>query len=885
MPRQITLVSAPAGFGKTTAVVDWLENLDANISWLTLDADDDNPRRFFAYFISALHRLDEDIGGEIFSIILSGQAPPAEIISTTLVNDLLALEERGVLVVDDFHVIQDEIILDTLEKIVTHLPSHLHLVIITREDPPFPLARLRANNQLTEIRAADLRFNQEDTGDFFNRLMGHSLSSGSIEILQDRTEGWVVGLQLASLSMSEQKDPTDFIERLSGSHRFILDYLTEEVISHQPADVRQFLLQTSILDQLNADLCNTVAERDDSQAMLEQLLSANLFLIPLDHEGDWFRYHHLFADLLRSQHKQLHANQIIVLHQRASQWFAAHDFINDAVEHAIAAQDYDLAMALIEEHAMEMLMQWHAKAVRRWLEILPPEMGLATPRTNFAFAWMHLLAGEFQNAIPYIEHLRILFTDPDAPVEDTSLQAEWFALQAMMLNAQGNAHQSLQASQQALDLVEESNGHLLSLIYMSRADAYRRIDDHVQAMQAYEEIIHYGRLAKNLVMELLGVSGLGLLVIHHGNLHQAYELTTDQIQRIERSGVIHPISAAVYGEQGVVHYHWFQLDDALGHFLRSMQVSKLSGYSDAELYQGIIISRLHEMKGDLPAAVAQFEKVLKLMKEEAPTAVREEIVAQHVRLRLSQDDLGGAKQVIMEYDPDLAVEDQLPRLPDDSNIPYARGQVYCSILRIALYQARRYGSSSWGNDSIQLADMLLQWASQNEYVPLMIDTALLRAQIYAEIGDLEKSTSDYLLALRTGEPEGFISLFVEVGPPARRAFSSLSENNQLGEISRLYVEKILAAFDQVRMPDTRNIAEPPHLPSSGEDEFLLVEPLTDREVDVLKLMSQGLKYQEIADSLYISLNTVRFYVKSMYGKLGVNNRVKAISRAQEHQII
>ncbi|MBN1992998.1 MAG: helix-turn-helix transcriptional regulator, partial [Anaerolineae bacterium] len=370
--RQITLVSAPAGFGKTTCISEWLNTLpNWPIAWLSLDAADDDPGRFFAYFIAALQQVEANLGRDIESVLRSGQLPPAEIISATLINDILKLAGRFLLVLDDFHVIQDRFILQVLEQLVANLPPPLYLVLLTREDPPLPLAQLRANNRLTEIRAKDLRFTDGEANRFLNEVMRLSLSQADVAALEDKTEGWIVGLQLAGLSVRDRDNPSDFIAALSGSHRFILSYLTEQVLHRQPEEVQQFLLQTSILDKLNGDLCNAVTGRSDGRALLERLFNGNLFLIPLDDEQQWYRYHHLFADLLRDLQNDLQKDKAAKLHQRAGRWYAQAGMVSEAIPHALAAEDYALAVDLLENHAMEMIMQGYAKTVNGWVQAIP----------------------------------------------------------------------------------------------------------------------------------------------------------------------------------------------------------------------------------------------------------------------------------------------------------------------------------------------------------------------------------------------------------------------------------------------------------------------------------------------------------------------------------
>lgn len=508
--HKFTLVSAPAGFGKTTCISEWVNTLDCPVTWLSLDPADNDPGRFFAYFIAALQKIDENLGCEIEGVLRSGQLPPDEVISTILINDILKLEGRFLLVMDDFQVIQDDLILRVLEKLVanlfqTNLPQPLHLVLLSREDPSLPLARLRANNQLTEIRAGDLRFAERDAARFLNEVMGLSLSQADIAVLEERTEGWIVGLQLAAIALKsaasgrEQMDPSEFIATLSGSHRYILSYLTEQVLDRQPEEIRRFLLQTAILDRLNGDLCNAVrfgiAEtpsnsegiavtgHTDSHAMLERLLNANLFLIPLDDEQRWYRYHHLFADLLRGLKNTLQGDKTAELHRRASHWYAqAGDgggtFVSEAIQHALAAADYAMAVDLLENHATGMIMQGYAKTVDGWVQMIPQEWRSSSSKTNLAFAWMHALRGTYAQAFLYIAQLQAAFQTGEEG--DPAIKAEWLVLQSLMLNMQGKSTESMALVNQALEIVPQEDSRVRSLVYWGLAGVYHLMEDYTR---------------------------------------------------------------------------------------------------------------------------------------------------------------------------------------------------------------------------------------------------------------------------------------------------------------------------------------------------------------------------------------------------------------------
>ncbi|MGD9099077.1 MAG: LuxR C-terminal-related transcriptional regulator [Anaerolineae bacterium] len=888
--RQITLVSAPAGFGKTTCVSAWLDTLESwPVAWLSLDPSDDDPGRFFAYFVAALQKVDQNLGREIKDVLRAGQLPPGEIISATLINDILEAGDRFLLVLDDFQVIQDRFILQVLEKLVANLPQPLHLVLLTREDPSLPLARLRANNQLTEIRARDLRFSERDAARFLNEVMGLDLSPADIATLEERTEGWIVGLQLAGLSIRDRADSSHFIATLSGSHRFILGYLTEQVLSQQPREVQDFLLQTSILGRLNGDLCDAVTGRADSHALLERLFNANLFLIPLDDEQQWYRYHHLFADLLRDLQNARQEDQTTELHQRASQWYAqAGDargtFAGEAIQHALAAADYALAVDLLESHATDMIMQGYAKTVDGWVQAIPQEWRSSSSKTHLAFAWMHALRGNYPQAFSYLEQLQAIFQagEREAPsvhsADPRSDKAEWLALQSLMLNMQGKATESETLLDQALEIAPQEDDRVRSLIYMGLAGAYQLGQDYPRAMEAYQKSIQHGRASANSVAEMMSVAGLASMALEHGQLHLAFEIASPVSARVERSGSPPPISTVVHGVLGQVHYQWHQLEQARDHVLRALQLSALGGYNTGAIYYRVLLSRLLQIEGDLETAAQEIQQAVELMQVGTPPDVQEEVISQQVRVYLAQDRLAAANMALQGQGFSFQGAFSFPALPPNRNFTHSLGLLYNSALRVLLHQAQARPVSL--EPGIALAERLIASALQGQYLLVALETLLLRAQLHAAQGNNAASLADYVRALELAEPEGFIGVFVEQGAPVAETLVHLVKQDQLGAVQPAYVERILAAFSDSKLPD-----QPAPSPPVGTGPSALVEPLTERELEVLRLMVEGLKYKEIAARLFISLNTVRSHVRAIYGKLDANNRTKAIEMARQLQIL
>ena len=881
--HQVFLVSAPAGFGKTTCVGEWVNTLDGwPVIWLSTDTEDDDPRRFFSYLIAALQKVDTDLGQEIESVIRSGQLPPGEIISTILINDTLELKDRFVLVLDDFHVIQDRFILGVLESLVINLPPQLHLVFVTREDPPLPLAQLRANNKLTEIRAKDLRFSTHDIERFLTDMMNLALSDVDISMLEEKTEGWIVGLQLASLSIRDRDDPSGFITALTGSHRHILSYLTEEVLNRQPEGIQQFLLQTSILEKLNGDLCNAITGRLDGSALLEQLLNANLFLVPLDDEGQWYRYHHLFADLLRTYQGNVTPEN----HQRASHWYAQAGMTSEAIQHALSAEDYALAVSLLENHAMGMIMQGYTKTVNDWVETIPEKWRSQSPRTNLAFAWMYLLRGAYAQASPYLERLQENFGDSQSALEtgeiSPSLIAEWLALQSLMLYRQGKGSESKNKASRALEIAPEQDSRVRSLAYYALASASWQLDDYTSTVESYQMAIQHSRMGHNLLAEMLSTVALAGLLLEHGQLHQAFEIASQAVERIERSDVLHPVSAVVYAALGDAYYQWHQVEDARYYIQRALHLGTLGGVVTVTIFCHTLLARQFQIEGDLDTATKEIQTAFDMLPVEAPENTWQEVIVQQVSIYLACNRFTAAEMALQRYGFSFGKEFIYPDLPPGDSVPYSLGRLYNSGLRILLYQAQADNNPTDLKTGIELTNQLIPRAYEGKQLLAALELLLLRAQMHVLLENPQASQADYVKALELAEPEGFISVFVEQGQYVVKALRNLVKRKQLRKVKPDFVKRILIAFSESH---PKRDEGPALVSSAGSEPIALIDPLSDRELDVLHLMTEGLKYKEIAEGLFISQNTVRFHVKAIYGKLNVNNRTQAIERARQLQIL
>lgn len=900
--RRLTLVSAPAGFGKTTCVCGWIEGLEGRqAAWLSLDAADDDPGRFFAYFVAALQVVDGRLGRALGGVLSAGQLPTTDVISATLINDIWTLEAPLVLVLDDFHVIQNRFILQALETMLTNWPQPLHLVVVTREDPPLPLARLRANNQLTEIRARELRFSGQDIERFLKTVMDLSLSPADIGVLEMKTEGWIAGVQLAGLSAREEAEPARFIAGLRGSHRFVLSYLTEQVLDQQPQEVRQFLLQTSLLDRLNGELCDAVTGRTDSQSLLEQLLRANLFLISLDDEGGWYRYHHLFADLLRELRTTLQKEETVAHHLRACRWYATQEntrpeervmFAAEAIRHALAGKDYTMAVQLLESHALSLIMQGYAKSVNGWLEMLPPGRQRRSPRTELAFAWMHLLRGAYAQAAPYLERAQTGFEGGgDSPVveEGRALRAEWLVMKALLLLMEGKAEKSISLAQEALALTPETDGRLRSLAHWAVGSGRQLMGAYDEAASAYEMAMRQGRAAENAVAEMMAVSGLAQMALEQGRLHEAFAVSSEAVARVERSDVLPPISAVAYGALAQVSYEWSEVEEAQCYARRALELSRLGGFNSGRAFCRVLLSRLHQLEGELDRAEREIEKAVALVQGNVPDYIRQEVAAQGVRVSLAQDRLAAARAILQAHGFSFRDRFTFPDLPDEGHLTHALGLLYNSSLRVLLFVARLQKDGAGLAPGIQLAERLIGGARHGKHLLVELEALLLRAQMYAALSGSERnllaSRADYVSALKLGQSQGFIGVFLDQGPVVVEALADLLKQERLGNLEAEYVTRILAAFGRLQTPASAQgeVAGADAVSFAGPE--TLVEPLTARELEVLQLMAGGLSYKEIAKELFISLNTVRFHVKGIYGKLNANKRAQAVEAARQLHIL
>jgi LuxR family maltose regulon positive regulatory protein len=878
-PRALTLVSAPAGFGKTTLVSEWVHTMSGAtppiaVAWLSLDEGDNDPARFLAYVVAALRTIEGSIGKGVRSALQSPQPPPPEAVLISLINQMAAIPSRIILVLDDHHTIESSQVDHALAFLLERLPPQMHLVIATREDPHLPLARLRARGQLTEVRASELRFTSSEAAQFLNQAMGLNLSTEDIAVLEQRTEGWIAGLQLAGLSMQGRADRLSLLRSFTGSHRYVLDYLVEEVLDRQPERVQTFLLQTAILDRLTGTLCDAVCfedagahdGQDNGRATLEMLERANLFILPLDDERRWYRYHHLFADLLRQRLGQQHPERVPTLHMRASRWYEQHGYVDEAIEHALRAQELARAAHLIERVADDVWARGEYTRLRRWLDGLPVERVLAKPKLCIFRAWDLFASGWQDEAERLLQaaglahdsgtdratHTESLPPDRSHSSARLSVRGGAAGIQAWMAAYRRHDVSGLiQQLRQALEHLPERDLDWRSGAATTLGDVYAFSGDMPAAHQARLEALRASEAAGNTYLFLYNSAKLALNLMIQGRLHQVQELCQQRVRCADERGMAQTAVVgwllAIWGE---VLAEKNELDRALDLVEQSIELTEHSGEVTMLGWSCASLTRVLFSRGDMASAEAIVRKMDQVARESiVPTWIMSLNAAWRSRIWLAQDKVEAAAQWARErgLEPDHVPE-------------HLSAYEYFALARILIAQGR------W-EEASTLLQRMLQPAEAGGSTTRVIEILSLQALALQAGGDTTRALVALERALTLAEPEGFVRIFADEGPVmARLLYEALARG-----IAPEYARRLLAACPMTEAEQ----AGPPDAPESD-----LIEPLSEREREVLHLIAEGLTNPEIGSRLFLSVHTVKTHARNIYGKLGVHNRTEAVTRAR-----
>ncbi len=862
--RKISLISAPAGSGKSILIRSWLNSLsqlpDHEAAWLSLDSEDNDPARFLAYLITALARtqlLGEDFGLGPLELLNSPQMVPVENVLVPILNQLAETSGKIILVLDDFHLIDSQEVQDTLSYFLDHLPPQLHLVIASRQDPQLPLGRLRAQGQLTELRAADLRFTYEESADFLNRLMGLDLSPEEIAELESKTEGWIAGLQLAAISLQGSADVQGFIRSFQGSNRLVLDFLIEEVLARQEKDVQDFLLRTSVLERMTGPLCDALTGREDGCEILEALYRANLFIVPLDEERIWYRYHHLFADLLQGQLTSSPNAATNELHQKASRWYQANDYLAEAVHHAVAGNDVKSAVALIESGALPAIEKSDFRFILDSVNLLPGSARAEAPWLFIYHTWALLLTGQVEAAGPSLENLDWLLERAEGLDETQRRKMLGYIAGLKVIHAGWiRDYENLTDYANQVKQYLPENNWICAYCAMMMGGFYWGNGDLPEAINAYTESAASGKASGNSMVEITSTGNLAHSLEMAGQLQRAIGHLENAFTIAEQDGKVLPVSGYIHIEYGRILYELNELARSEGHITKGIELCRQMADGQAEKIGHLLLAKIGIARGE-------HHKAREYM-ENAERAIGYSQVVYDLRRADFPEVWLWLKEGSLAELTNWLEDNHLSPL----EIPHFKTRLTLTMqARVLIALGRENPEQPYLQEAVDLLEELYQMAEGSGWGKKVVEILCLQAlATSSQDGDDERALEILERALLRAEPENFIRTFVDEGPPLARLLYEALERN----IAPDYIQPLLAAFP----------ASVPEDKAAQKHQSGLVEPLSDREIEVLELMAEGLTYQGIAEQLYISPHTVKTHSRNIYAKLDVGNRTLAVGKAR-----
>ena len=870
----VTLVCAPAGFGKTAMLAEWAREGNRPVAWLSLDAADNDPVRFWRYVAAAVDRVRAGAADRACALLSDGQRPVLQAVVTALINDLAAADEISI-VLDDFHVVDSLPVLESIAFMIDRLPPGVNLVLAGRAEPPLPLARWRAGGRLAELRADELRFSLTETGLFLREMTGLDLPESLIASLYDRTEGWAAGVQLAGLSLRRQSDIAGFVAEFSGSHRYVLDYLTEEVLASQTEQVREFLLETSVLEELSGPLCDAVTGRADSQVLLEYLETSGLFVVPLDEVRGWWRYHHLFAELLRVNLLNDRPDRLPALHRAAAAWHERHGSADAAVRHAVAAGDLTWAARLIEQHVETLIRLSEGATIRRWLAALPAETLRSRARLSAVQAVMAVVDGQVEAAPPLIDQTeRAYAATAEEPFEPSvgraisvlaNVPAGIAFLRAEVARLGGDAALALEYGRRAMTQLGDADAYLRLLVRSSLAATKWLLGDTEQAEHDLAEVVAERESAGESYLAMRARYDLGLVQRAEGRIDEAIATCR---QALEADGTVGSDHRAFLGMAHVVLagllYERNNLAAALDHATRGVALCRPLAFTQPLATGLATVAQIRQAQGDQDAASTAIVRARQVKLSPRLAALFNPVPSVSVRLRLAQGDTAGLDRWVAERG--LGADDQAS---------YGREPEHLALARILL-------SQNHPGQALSLLGRLLELAVSQRRIGNVIEIQALRALACYADGEDDQAVEALAEAVTLGWPQGYVRLFADEGAPMRAVLARLlaARREQRALARDVPVKYLTTLMDACGQPDSQATDDRPVPRQRG-----LPDPLTDRELTVLRLIAAGRSNQRIAHDLVVTLDTVKKHVSHILGKLGAVNRTEAVARARELGLI
>ncbi len=842
MGRPFSLISAPAGYGKTTLVVDWLERVNRVKVWLSLDEHDNDPVRFIGYLIAALQKVDKNIGLETSRLISGSAMLPVHAVVITLINEIVAAREPFILILDDFHVIRHDSVFHVVQALLDNHPPCMHLVMITREDPALSLPRLRVRNQMTEIRMDNLRFDLGETGDFLASSVSVKLKHEEISAIEARTEGWIAGLQLAALSINglavEQVD--GFIKAFSGNHRYIIDYLMEEVVKRTDSEVQVFLTRTAVMDRFNAKLGDELTGQSNARAIIAKLEQANLFLIPLDNERQWYRYHHLFGEFLRTELTKVELNG---LQNRAALWFAENGMPEEGIKYALAAGVYDLASQLLKSQASLIFQRGEVVTLIDWLSSLPVELVNTSGELASYKAWSLFLLGKSEEAVHCLTRAEQISPENS----DELTEGRLLALRGWIANYHDDPR-TKQIAQKAIERIGDRDPFFREVALLSLGHAQRKNDPMGQSTETLYMAYDTARVAGHMFTSLAALLDISMNLVIQGGRKQSMGLCNQALQDyVDNQGKPLQMAELLNIPLGILHYEGNDLELARECLEKGIAASHGVGLNrilggDAEQTLALVYCAL----GDAPKAMDLLKKAKNNIDVNAFPIIKGRYEAFEAYLLLKQGDLAEA----------LAWVEQSGLYPVDS-ITSFKEIPYMVVVR-TLYRVGRY------EQALELLNEIRQFDIERGRKGRLIYVKIVEALVLKALYRRQEAMQAMEEAVNLAIGEGYVRPFLSEGPEVRELLLTIESKRPE------FITTLLACFTHpCEKAHTR-----PTLPA-------MIEALSERELEVLKLLATGLSNQEIGQRLFISLGTVKWHVKNLFGKLEVRNRTQAVASAQK----
>nr|ALV86488.1 LuxR family transcriptional regulator [uncultured bacterium 20] len=851
---KLTLVLAPAGFGKTTLVSSWIRSRgDAqspalpHVAWLSLDENDDESTQFLSYLILALQTVAPHLGEAAKSLLDFPHPVAPEHLVSSIVNDLDDWREPTLLVLDDYHFIRSQAIHDAVAFLIDYAPPHFHVLVASRNEPPLALARWRVRGQLVEIGFQDLRFTREETAEFLNHVMGLDLTADAVGQLEERTEGWVAGLQMAALSLRKSPQSTGgvahTIAAFGGQHRYVVDYLAEEVMRQQPEHIRDFLRKTSILDRLTAPLCDAVTGRGDSEAILSHLEQSNLFLVGLDEHRQWYRYHPIFADFLRAA---LPRDERSLLHRQAGEWWVAHRFPTEAIHHALAAEDFETAAALITEHQETELKRGGLSTLLNWLNVLPEAIVLGSSVLSARKGHILYLRGQTEEAQRYaVVAEAALHSDIPPPH-----RGEVCVFLADLAINRGKASECLELAQEALSLLDDTGSFSRTLALSLAGEAQRLLRDYNGAIHTLRQAVEWGQRSGNHLVGLNALSHLAPLLYFQGRRLEAMILAQQAADgHVDARGHALPVSGLVHVPLGILHYEANDLEQARRHLEIGVALCRQLGMLHLSLTGQRILAKLQFAEGEVDAAFATLSEARGLASRLGNGRAERAIVAVTADLHLRQGNVAAAAGVF-----DAATSPKSLREHE-------------RLTRIRLLLSRGEPLVAQG-----LLQEMAEAIERDGRVARLITVCVLQALAAHALEAHGEAAAFMERAVRLAAPADYQRLFLDEGALVGTLLRPLRH------IAPNFVARLLRVLSSTEAPPEAKPESSPPAPSDHE-------PLGEREREILRLVAEGLSNEAIGSRLFISVGTVKWYLNGIYHKLDVRNRTEAVARARRSSLL